>query len=229
MTNGHSLIRQVRHLHKISTERPLTGNNGVSPRRGNAVTALAVWWGPFHERFFHHYSNSMELSLCSHSSCSEVIAMNFCTWHDVRTVVACKNCSDVIHNNSRSCTSSKFLSNLNYDGKIVSEMRTWYQWLFAPTHVSLCISLYMCMYIYTHIYIYIYNEMNCDLGHPPTGGTLHGKYLKNNKIISKDSTLMFERRHWRLIQISLSWYHAGYAYFSMWNIYIWLLKIASNM
>ena len=53
--------------------------------------------GPFHERFFHGNSNSMEISFCSHPSCSTVIAVKFCTWHDSCAVVArAKFCSDII-------------------------------------------------------------------------------------------------------------------------------------
>ena len=36
--------------------------------------------GPFHKQFFHCDSNSPAISFCSHQSCSEVIAMKFCTW-----------------------------------------------------------------------------------------------------------------------------------------------------
>ena len=39
----------------------------------------------------------MEILFCSHPSCSEVIAMKFCTWHDSSAVVACSEfSSDVI-------------------------------------------------------------------------------------------------------------------------------------
>ena len=44
--------------------------------------------GPFH-RFFHHNSNSIKISFCSHPCCSEVIAMKFCTWHDSCAVMPC--------------------------------------------------------------------------------------------------------------------------------------------
>ena len=54
-------------------------------------------WGPFHERVFHCISNMMEIWFCSHRSCSQVMARNFCTWHDSYAVVACaKFCSDMI-------------------------------------------------------------------------------------------------------------------------------------
>ena len=38
--------------------------------------------GPFHKWFFHYDSNSMAILFCSHPSCSEVIALKFCTLHD---------------------------------------------------------------------------------------------------------------------------------------------------
>ena len=34
-----------------------------------------IMLGPFYERLFHHNLNSMEISFCSHSSCSKVIAI----------------------------------------------------------------------------------------------------------------------------------------------------------
>ena len=45
--------------------------------------------GPFHERFFHRKSKSMEISFCSHPSCSVVIALKFGTWYDCYAAVAC--------------------------------------------------------------------------------------------------------------------------------------------
>ena len=57
-------------------------------------------WSPFHEWFFHHNSNSMEISFCSHPSCSEVITIKFCTRHDSCAVMPCaKFCSDMMPNN----------------------------------------------------------------------------------------------------------------------------------
>ena len=57
------------------------------------------YWGPFHERFFHRYSNSLGISFCSHPSYSKVVAMKFCTCHDSCADVACaKFCSDMIIN-----------------------------------------------------------------------------------------------------------------------------------
>ena len=46
-------------------------------------------WGPLHEQFFHRNSNSMEISFCSPPHCSELITMEFCTWHDSCPVVPC--------------------------------------------------------------------------------------------------------------------------------------------
>ena len=72
-------------------------------------------WGPFREWFFHHDSNSMEVSYCSHPSSCQVITMNFCVWHDSCVVMACAkfDCN---------CTKTNFPSNLNYDGRIIREM-----------------------------------------------------------------------------------------------------------
>ena len=54
-------------------------------------------WGLFHEWFFHHNSNSMEISFCFHWSCSAVIAMKFCTWLNSCAVMTCaKVCSDML-------------------------------------------------------------------------------------------------------------------------------------
>ena len=49
------------------------------------------FWGSFHERFFHHNSNLMEISFCSHPCCSEGIAMKFFTW-----MTCAKFCSDIM-------------------------------------------------------------------------------------------------------------------------------------
>ena len=72
---------------------------------------------PFHKRFFNRYSNSMKISFCSYSCCSEVITMKFCTWHDSCAVVACaKFYSDMIPYNGVTLKPI-FPSNLSYDGK----------------------------------------------------------------------------------------------------------------
>ena len=53
--------------------------------------------GPFHERFFHCNSNSMQISFCSHPSFNKVIGMKFCTWHDSCAVMVCaKICSKIL-------------------------------------------------------------------------------------------------------------------------------------
>ena len=50
--------------------------------------------GDFTNNFFHHISNSMEITFFSHPSCSEVIAMKSCTWHNWCADMACaKFCS----------------------------------------------------------------------------------------------------------------------------------------
>ena len=51
----------------------------------------------FHAQFFLCNSNSMEISFCSHPSCSEVISVEFCTWQESCAVVASvKFCSCMI-------------------------------------------------------------------------------------------------------------------------------------
>ena len=54
----------------------------------------------FTNHFFHRNSNVMEISFCSLSSHSKVIAMKFITWHDSSTVMPCvKFCSVMISYN----------------------------------------------------------------------------------------------------------------------------------
>ena len=88
-----------------------------------------IWWlthwylEPISRKIFHRNSNWMDISLCSHPNCREVIAMKFCTWHDncvVPNFVAIL-CPAI----TGSRTETNFPSNLNYDGKIVREMGSW--------------------------------------------------------------------------------------------------------
>ena len=59
-----------------------------------------VEWAPFHKRFFHRNSNSMEISFHSHLDSNTVIATKFCTWHGSCAVVACaKICCDLMASN----------------------------------------------------------------------------------------------------------------------------------
>ena len=52
---------------------------------------------PFHKHIFHHNSNVMEVSSCSHPNSNEVIALTFCM---VQLSVACaKFCCDMITSN----------------------------------------------------------------------------------------------------------------------------------
>ena len=52
---------------------------------------------PTYEWFFHCNWNSMEISFCFHPSCSELIVIRFCKWHDSCAVMACtKFCSIMI-------------------------------------------------------------------------------------------------------------------------------------
>ena len=56
--------------------------------------------GPFNGRFFHHNSNSMKISFRSYPSCTKMIAMKCCPWHDSCAVVPCAiYCSDIISHN----------------------------------------------------------------------------------------------------------------------------------
>ena len=52
-------------------------------------------WGPFHQRFFHHNSNLMEISLSSNLITGDHIAIKFDTCQDSPAVVPCdKFCSN---------------------------------------------------------------------------------------------------------------------------------------
>ena len=52
-------------------------------------------WDPFHKRFFHHNSNSMEISFSCNSITGDHIPTKFGTYHDNPAVVPCaKYCSD---------------------------------------------------------------------------------------------------------------------------------------
>ena len=80
--------------------------------------------GPFHERYFHCNSDSMEISFCSYPSCKEMIAMKFCTWHDSFADMACaKFCNNICY--KALCSKNNFPLNLNDNGKIVCEMGAW--------------------------------------------------------------------------------------------------------
>ena len=59
------------------------------------IYVIYCWWrtkvngpGPFHERYPHRNSNSLDISSYLHLSCIEVIAMAFCTRHDSSVVAA---------------------------------------------------------------------------------------------------------------------------------------------
>ena len=84
------ICKMVTILFRLWCVTPIcTGSRISSP--------LGVAWGPFHEQFFCHNSNLLEISLCLHPRCSEVITMKFCTCHDSTAVMACaKFCSDMI-------------------------------------------------------------------------------------------------------------------------------------
>ena len=56
--------------------------------------------GSLQEGFFHRNWNFMEIKFCSPLSCSKVIAIKFCTWHDSCAIMACaKFYSDIKPNN----------------------------------------------------------------------------------------------------------------------------------
>ena len=55
---------------------------------------------PFHLQFFHHNSNVMEISFCSHPNTNKDITTIFGTWHDSWAVVACgKFCCNMVISN----------------------------------------------------------------------------------------------------------------------------------
>ena len=59
---------------------------------GTSVVYVLIWsgdWGPFHQRWFHRNSNSVEISCCSHPCCSELIVMKLCTLHHSCAIAAC--------------------------------------------------------------------------------------------------------------------------------------------
>ena len=84
------ICKMVTILFRLWCVTPIcTGSRISSP--------LGVASGPFHEQFFCHNSNLLEISLCLHPRCSEVVTMKFCTCHDSTAVMACaKFCSDII-------------------------------------------------------------------------------------------------------------------------------------
>ena len=67
------------------------GNDLVGPYRNTRNSMNLCSWSTFHERFFSHKLNSIEISCCSHPSFGEMIVMKFCTWHAM-----CKFCSNMI-------------------------------------------------------------------------------------------------------------------------------------
>ena len=84
----------------LKTEENYQSNDslGVIIRAWHLATKEHPTMGPFHKQFFYHISNSMEIPLCSHPCCNEVIAMKFCTGYNSCAVLACaKFCSDMIH------------------------------------------------------------------------------------------------------------------------------------
>ena len=90
---------------------------------------LSTYPSPFHKQFFHHHSNSLETSLSSHPSCTEVIAMKFCTLHDICAVVArAKFCINIII--YIRVTLKPIFHQLNYDGKIFFFLK-WAPWAFC--------------------------------------------------------------------------------------------------
>ena len=57
----------------------------------------SLTWAPFHKRFFHRNSNSMEIIFHSLLGSNTLIATKFCTWHNSCAVVACaKICCDLM-------------------------------------------------------------------------------------------------------------------------------------
>ena len=82
-------------------------------------------WAPFHERFFHRNSNSMEISFYCHYDSNTAIATKFCTWHDSCAGVACAKKLLRSWGQQRNYSKVKFPSNLNCRQKTVSETGPW--------------------------------------------------------------------------------------------------------
>ena len=61
---------------------------------------LSLTWDTFDERFSHRYSKSMEILARSNPICSQVIALEFDTWHDSCVIMPfARFGSDIISNN----------------------------------------------------------------------------------------------------------------------------------
>ena len=70
----------------------------INPLSADSVFVRGTALGPISRTiFFHRNSNSMEILFCCHPGYIELIAINFCTWHNSCAVVACvKLCSDMM-------------------------------------------------------------------------------------------------------------------------------------
>ena len=94
-----------------------------------ALIIVSQIWDSFHEQFFHCNSNLLEISFCSHSSCSEVIAMKFCTWLDNCAAVACaKFCGSwystmELHEKQFSIEFELLWENLSWNGPLVGSQK----------------------------------------------------------------------------------------------------------
>ena len=73
---------------------------GMGTKVSLSELAILCARGPFHERFCHRNSNSMEISFCSFPICVQLIATEFCICHNNCAVVPCANfCSDTMSYN----------------------------------------------------------------------------------------------------------------------------------
>ena len=102
-------------------------------RRCNRHTGHSHLWGPFHERFFHRNSNSIEISFCSHLNCNEVIATKFAygttamlSWH-------VQNFSWRYDTKQWSYTNSDFHRIFNCDWKLI-----FVKWALGPNYLKWC-------------------------------------------------------------------------------------------
>ena len=80
-----------------------------------------VFWGPFHERFFHRNSTSMWMSFCSHPNCSEVGATKLCIWRACCAPVACGKLA-IWWSYTKNNFSSNFefrLKNRSWNGRLI--------------------------------------------------------------------------------------------------------------
>ena len=109
------------HTHHTDLEWQVLGHVVCKNIPANRIKTLHPR-GHFTNDFSTLTQNWWTISFCQHPSCSGVIAMKFCTWHDSWAVVPCaKFCSNMILCN-KVWQKNKFPWNLNYSEMILGEM-----------------------------------------------------------------------------------------------------------